>query len=362
MSSSGSSPRKFPHTEGNLNSDLISFLMELAEYENIVGRNVFKSNAYKTAASVLASHPKRIASGEEAAKLKGIGKKIALKIDEFLATGKLEKLEKIRGDETSTALKELARVSGVGPTKARQLYDEGITTIEQLRGNPEKLTHHQRIGLKYLEEFEQSIPRAEIEALEGALRRSLSALPEPITLTICGSYRRGKETSGDIDVLLCVKSSLDGNATSTEDPKTAKEKHGKKFEDKNLLSRIVNLLEQDKIVTDTLSLGDTKFMGVCRLSDDTPHRRLDIRLLSPDQFHCGVLYFTGSGLFNKKSSILFPQEMRSVALSAGFTLNEYSIRPVGSTGVAGEPLPVTCERDIFDYIGMDYKEPHERNM
>jgi DNA polymerase beta len=69
---------------------------ELAEYENIVGRNVFKSNAYKTAASVLASHPKRIASGEEAAKLKGIGKKIAQKIDEFLATGKLEKLEKVQ--------------------------------------------------------------------------------------------------------------------------------------------------------------------------------------------------------------------------------------------------------------------------
>lgn len=53
--------------------------------------------------------------------------------------------------------------------------------------------------------------------------------------------------------------------------------------------------------------------------------------------------------------------MRTEALTAGFTINEYNIRPMGSTGVPGEPLPVTSERDIFDYIGMAYKEPTDRN-
>ena len=57
-----------------------------------------------------------------------------------------------------------------------------------------------------------------------------------------------------------------------------------------------------------------------------------------------------------------PQDMRSKALEVGFTLNEYCLRPVGSTGVPGEPLPVASEADIFDYIGMDYKKPANRNM
>ena len=54
--------------------------------------------------------------------------------------------------------------------------------------------------------------------------------------------------------------------------------------------------------------------------------------------------------------------MRIVAQEKGYKLNEYSIQKVGSTGTLSKPLPVTSEKDIFDYLEMDYKEPHERNM
>ena len=73
----------------------VPFLTELANYERNVNRNIYKYNAYRNAASALAAHPTRIKSGEEAQKLKGIGDKIAKKIDEFLQTGKLQKLEKV---------------------------------------------------------------------------------------------------------------------------------------------------------------------------------------------------------------------------------------------------------------------------
>lgn len=63
---------------------------------------------------------------------------------------------------------------------------------------------------------------------------------------------------------------------------------------------------------------------MCKIEGGTVYRRLDIRLLPHDQYFCGVLYFTGSDLFNK--------DMRAHALEKGFTLNEYTIRPVGSTG------------------------------
>ena len=124
-----------------------------------------------------------------------------------------------------------------------------------------------------------------------------------------------------------------------------------------ILKCVVDSLQVDaNLITDTLSLGGTKFMGVCKYPGDKskfvynffpntnstkiytqfklfhskffystfllelPFRRLDIRLLPFDQYHCGILYFTGSDQFNKM--------MRAHALDQGFTLNEYSLRPI----------------------------------
>lgn len=71
-------------------------VLELADYEKNINRNIHKHNAYRKAASVLAQHPTRIQSGKEARALNGVGDKIAKKIDEFLQTGKLRKLENVR--------------------------------------------------------------------------------------------------------------------------------------------------------------------------------------------------------------------------------------------------------------------------
>ena len=93
-------------------------------------------------------------------------------------------------------------------------------------------------------------------------------------------------------------------------------------------------------------------MGVCRLSGDSVHRRLDIRLIPYNQYYCGVLYFTGSDMFNKA--------MRSWALEKGFTLNEYSLRQLVG-GRPDPPLPVSSERDVFEYLEYPYKLPKDRN-
>lgn len=142
------SKRKNPSGSDNLNGDFCDFLMELADYEKNVSRNIHKYNAYRKAASVLASHGKRIESGDEAKKLSGIGDKISKKIDEFLQTGKLRKLENIHQDEDAQAISLLTRVSGIGPVKAAELVRSGVKTIEDLKKNDSKLTHHQILGLK----------------------------------------------------------------------------------------------------------------------------------------------------------------------------------------------------------------------
>lgn len=333
------SKRKDP-TQENPNKDFCDFLMELANYEKNVSRQMHKYNVYRKAAGVLAKHPTRITSGKEAKLLEGIGDKIGLKIDEFIQTGKLVKLEKIRANDTNVAIQELTRVTGIGPAAAQKLVQDGITSIEELRKHTDKLNHHQQIGLKHYEDFEKRIPRAEMVELQDIAFGEIQKLDTEYEAKVCGSFRRGAESSGDIDILLTHPS-----FTSTS----------KKMPD--LLKKVVVRLEEIHFITDRLSLGDSKFMGVCKLpdKDDTKnaYRRIDIRLLPHDQYYCALLYFTGSDMFNK--------DMRHIALEKGFTLNEYTIRPVGSTGVPGEPLPVTSEEDIFDYLEMEYKKPSERN-
>nr|XP_060643010.1 DNA polymerase beta [Anolis sagrei ordinatus] len=333
------SKRKAP--QENPNDGITDFLTELANYERNVNRAIHKYNAYRKAASVISKYPSKIKSGAEAKKLDGVGAKIAEKIDEFLSTGKLRKLEKIRQDDTSSSINFLTRVSGIGPAAARKFVDEGIKTLEDLKKNAHKLNHHQQIGLKYFEDFEKRIPRNEMLEMQEIVLSKVKEVDPRYIATVCGSFRRGAESSGDMDILLTHP---DFTSESSKQPK--------------LLHQVVDQLEKAHFVTDTLSKGDTKFMGVCQLPSkeegtNYPYRRIDIRLIPKDQYYCGVLYFTGSDIFNKN--------MRTHALEKGFTLNEYTLRPLGVTGVAGEPLPVDSEKDIFDYIQWKYREPKDRS-
>uniref|UniRef100_A0AAY4E1R9 DNA polymerase n=1 Tax=Denticeps clupeoides TaxID=299321 RepID=A0AAY4E1R9_9TELE len=326
------SKRKAP--QETLNEGITDFLIELANYEKNVNRAIHKYNAYRKAAAVIGKYPQKIKSGTEAKKLDGVGAKIAEKIDEFLTTGKLRKLEKIRNDDTSSSINFLTRVTGIGPAAARKFFEEGVKTLEDLKKVEHKLNHHQKIGLKYFEEFEKRIPRTEMQQMEVRLAFSPNRLkldPEYIG-TICGSYRRGAESSGDIDILLTHPLFT---SQSEKQPK--------------LLHSVVECLESSGFVTDTLSKGDTKFM-VRKLTDCCVWVP---RLIPKDQYYCGVLYFTGSDIFNKN--------MRTHALEKGFTLNEYTIRPIGVTGMPGEPLLVDSEKDIFEYIQWKYREPKDRS-
>jgi len=330
-----SNKRKAPVGVDGINEDIVQALIELAEFEKNVERNRFKEKAYRKAAAIIGALDHRLTSGDDAKELPGVGVKIAKKIDEILSTGKLMKLEKIRHDDTSVAINLLARVSGIGPAKAKELVDAGISTIEDLDNNKDKLNHAQKIGLKYFQDLEMKIPRTEVTKLFEKISMIAKSLDEKYVLEVCGSYRRGAETSGDVDILL-----------SHQDFKHSDKNHA------NLLHSLVKSLQDKGIVTDKISEGDTKFMGVAKLPDHKPYRRLDIRLLPMDEYYCGLLYFTGSNIFNT--------EMRSFANQKGFILNEHSLCPL-ECGKPGKPLPVSCEKDVFDYLDYPYKSPSDRN-
>jgi len=338
---------KSPKTHVQVNAELANMVSELADFEKNVTKQIYKYNAYNKAAKSIMQYPTKITSGKEALSLEGVGKKIALKIDEYIKNGKINKLEKERKDEKYSAIKELIRVTGIGPVGAKKFIDEGISSIEDLRANIDKLNHHQQIGLKYLEDFESKILREEMLFLRDLMFKEIHLIDPEFIATICGSFRRGADSSGDIDLLLTHPSYYSANFKPEESHKW------QKSSPKPLIEKVVNKLVELNFITDTLAFGDSKYMGVCQLTSNHLHRRLDIRLLPCDEYYCGLLYFTGSDSFNKN--------MRQIALKKGYTLNEYSLRKV-TGGKPGQPLEITCERDIFDYLGMDFKEPSERSI
>lgn len=237
-----------------------------------------------------------------------------------------------------------------------------------------KLNHHQLIGIKYFRDIAQKIPRAEIQRMERLLKavaKRLDGGKNKIIVKCCGSYRRGRSRSGDIDCLMTHQ-----DLATAEDVASYNSKHP------NILHLMVNALAGETckgFLTDHLTEGgDTKYMGVCLLpsrknnsgkvvEEYTVHRRIDIRFVPYNSFGTALLYFTGSRDFNT--------QMRSAALKRGLTLSEYGLFKLvkdpktkrwarGKSGgyTKGEQLPTPIEEDVFRILEMDYKTPQERDI
>lgn len=325
------------------NYELAKFFSELGDFEKNKNKAMHKYSAYRKAATAIMDHPVKIKSGAEAQKnLPGVGKKIALKIDEYIKKGTISKLEKERQDPDYQQIKELLRVTGIGPVAARNFIKDGIKSLDDLKAHQEKLTAHQKIGLKYVDDFESRIPREEMCLLRDVVFEEAKKIDENYLLTVCGSFRRGNSSSNDIDILITHPKYVN-DSSERKDPYT-------------LTKPIIDALTKIGFITDTLGYGASKFMGVCCLNKDgSKHRRLDMRIIPYNEYFCGLLYFTGSDQFNKN--------MRKIALEKGYTLNEYCLKKLENNAIkTGPSLKVTCEKDIFDYLGMEYKAPEERNV
>jgi DNA polymerase lambda len=112
---------------------------------------------------------------------------------------------------------------------------------------------------------------------------------------------------------------------------------------------MIELFKEIDYIVDTLSSGPTKFLGYCQL-EGKPVRRLDLLMIPKSEYACAILYFTGSKEFN----VAF----RAYALEKGYTLNEHRLQAT-KEGVPAVP-PFTTEKDIFDFLGLEYIEPTMR--
>lgn len=309
------------------NEAFVSLLGKLEKIMNQKGEP-FRARAYQKAQQSIMLYQEPITSLDQIKDLKGVGKTILAKFQEYLDTGKLNAIEK----EKENPMFLFTNIYGVGPKKAQALIDKGITTIAQLRENQDELNDKQKIGLEYYEAIEQRIPRGEIVRFETVLTDVFKELGYPsATMEIVGSYRRGAKDSGDIDIIM---------TDSSHNP--------------DLLSRFVEKLVEMKIVIHKLTDGKTKVLAIAALpKKGAVPRRVDFLYTPPDEFAFAILYFTGSKIFNTV--------MRQRALDRGYTLNEHGIYHMvsGKKGAKVDQVFPT-EKSIFDFLGMEYKKPEER--
>lgn len=310
-----------------MNSDLVNQFIILQNYNRQIGDNG-RVIGYGKLIVLLKGVSKKITSIDQVKNIRGIGQKAIEKITEYLQTGQIQsaldaqqQLLVMTKTPTELAIETLTSVWGIGEKKAEKLIDKGITTIEQLRQHPELLTDQQKIGLKYHEQLQQRIPRESILVLNIVICYFMNQKfgRGNYTLTIAGSYRRNMPTSGDIDCLI----------TGVE------------------LEPVVELLREKKVITDVLAMKNEKFMGIACCPNGNQHYRLDIEYVSPEQYGSALLYFTGSKDFNKK--------MRWEAKKRGLLLNEHGLFR-GNEKVLLSPT----EKDIFDYLEMEYVNPENR--
>ncbi len=313
------------------NKEVAEKFYELAKMAELANDNPFKIKAYTEAARRIENLPypiEEIAREGKLLEIKGIGKSIAEKIEQYLKTGKIEKLEELK-KKIPPSLLEIEKIPGMGAKKAKALYEKlGIKTVEELKeaaekgmirnlpGFGEKTEKKILEGLKFMRD--KTVSRVllgiALPLAEGIVEK-LKAHSPVDKIQICGSIRRMRETIGDIDILVTSK-------------------HPEK-----VMDYFVKLPEVKEIIVK----GETK-------TSIFTHENLqvDLRVVAPESFGAAIQYFTGSKQHNIR--------LREIGIKMGLKINEYGVfRLDTNKKIAGE-----TEESVYNALGMDWIPPEMR--
>ncbi len=312
-----------------VNQQVAQKFYKTADLLEILGENPFRVRAYRNAARTIESLGRdlseMVAQGEDLTKLPGIGKDLAEKIKEIIATGSFSKLRELE-EKVPPGLVELLKVEGLGPKRIKTLYDTlGITSLEELReaaakgeisklpGFGKKLEQTILKGVVLAKKEGRRFRWAYAEAFAIELVRFLKKARGLKEIEVAGSYRRKKDTVGDLDILV-----------------TAREP-----------ARIIEHFVTFPDIKTVISKGQTRSTVI--LSSDI---QVDLRAVEEESYGSALHYFTGSKAHNIA--------IRSIALKAGLKINEYGVFK-GEKRIAGR-----SEDEIFSAVGLPFIEPELR--
>jgi DNA polymerase (family 10) len=311
------------------NADIAALFEEIADLLEIENANPFRVRAYRNAARQLEAMgtpaADMVAKGEDLSQLPGIGNDLAAKIREIVETGKCKALEKLR-HELPPTITALLKIPGLGPKRVRALHDKlHVKTLEQLARAAQAGKIHELEG--FGEKTEETIlaalaaHTAEQKRYKLAvaaqyaepLKKYLAQTPGVTHVELAGSYRRCKETVGDLDILATTKG---------ESP---------------VMERFVHYDE----VRDVLAQGETRATAVLKCG-----LQVDLRVVADESFGAALQYFTGAKAHNI--------EIRRLAQERGLKINEYGVFR-GEKKIAGED-----EASVYQSVGLPWITPELR--
>src|SRR5437016_2806776 len=312
------------------NPDIARLFDEVADLLEIQDANPFRVRAYRNAARTIRDYPEPIAElvhsgGKDLTEIPGIGEDLADKITDIVKTGELP-LRKQLAAKLPAGLLDLLRIPGLGPKRVKLLHKKLKVTsaadlaaalnkgrIQKLKGFGPKIEEKIRTGLGAAQVSERRLLLHEAEAQANAIVAHLEAGGGITQIAVAGSYRRRKETIGDLDVLV----------TCTDSTK--------------IMDRFVKYGE----VAEVLSQGETR--STVKLRGGL---QVDVRAVEPAAYGAALQYFTGSKAHNV--------ELRKIAQDRELKLNEYGLFK-GTRRVAG-----ATEAEIYNTLGLDWMPPELR--
>ncbi|HYK83070.1 MAG TPA: DNA polymerase/3'-5' exonuclease PolX, partial [Gemmatimonadales bacterium] len=312
------------------NPDIARVFDEVADLLEIQDANPFRVRAYRNAARAVRDYPEALAdvvrAGTKAlTEIPGIGEDLAEKITAIVTTGELP-LRKQLAAKLPAGLLDLLRIPGLGPKRVKLLFKKlkvrsaadlakalAAGKVQRLKGFGPKMEEKMRAGLGQAQVSERRLLLNEAETQAAALVAYLQAGGGINDIAVAGSYRRRRETIGDLDVLVTSADSA------------------------SVMAHFVRYPEVADVVSHGATRATVKLRGGLQV---------DLRAVEPAAYGAALQYFTGSKAHNV--------ELRKLAQEQGYKLNEYGLFK-GTRRVAGK-----TEEEIYAKLGLDWMPPELR--
>ena len=319
------------------NKAIAGLLYETADLLEIDGQDSFRVRSYRNAAEAIEALPQQIADliqePKKLLEIQGIGKGMQANLLQLFKEGRIEAHSELLKKYRPSML-ELLKIQGLGPKtialiwSAHQVSDlEGVEKLARegkIRELPRMGEKHELKLLKAIEDYRRIAGRFLLdtaEQLAEKLVEHLLATPGIEKVTPAGSLRRGRETVGDLDILVTGKGCIEAESRQT----------------------LIELLLRFPGLMDVIAQGENKV--------SFRHRngmQVDVRLLPPESFGAAMQYFTGSKAHNVA--------LRQRALKMGFTLNEYALATLEDE----KPVAGATEEEIYSKLKLDFIPPELR--
>ncbi|KAF4451920.1 DNA polymerase IV [Fusarium austroafricanum] len=325
--------------------------------------------AYSTSIASVAAYPYPLKNPQEVARLPGCGDRIAELWHHWKEAGESVEVREANADPKITVLKLFYNIWGVGAVTAREFYQKGWRDLDDLvEFGWNTLSRSQQLGVKYYDEFLLGIPRDEVASIAASILEHARVIDRGFEMLIVGSYRRGKQQSGDVDVVLS---------------------HRNENKTLNVIPQIVVALEKARLITHTLALsthnsergqrpvswkgGNSNSSGFDTLDKalvvwqdrnrkDAPHRRVDVIISPWKTVGCAVLGWSGGTTFQRDIR-RYCKNVKGYKFDSSGIRRRADGRWVDLEGTSGgdeAPDMETAERRVFAGLGLQWRSPEER--